>query len=900
MNNYHCGLLWLVLLLLLPFGSALYAQSRSLEQARAVAAGVLPQPRVRGERLTLLTEKRLANSEPAYYVFTTRPGRGEGFAIVSGREALPAIIGYSPDARFVCDSLPAGLQAYLRHWEQVASLPAGAFGRVRGVKHPNVAPIKPLLMELMWDQGAPYNGLLPELSGKKPYVGCVATALAQLCRYYCWPPQSVGEGGYYLDGGSTGDLIPYSLSSGDHKYDYSLLPPRYGATSSPAQQQEVAKLSRDLGMASKMSYGKEESSAYDLDALVGMVKNFLYHSDLRICLRAYYTDEEWEQLVVRELQAGRPVYYSGTAGQGGHAFVCDGYDGAGRYHFNWGWSGYGNGYYLLTDLTPNYQGIGAGADGGYVVAQGFMQGMQPGYMDPIPGLPLPMVADRLLLADGSPLLPEGQTPVVTKTKAALTNIKVSHLINYGATASNCQVAMRLAQLDGVEVKTFTPRTIKLSAGFFQKDEYSNFNVNMRGVPDGTYLLYPVAKSDGGAWETLRLHKHEAPAIKVTVKGDKCELAYYQQPVVKLAGQLTASTVHKGLFAKLETKFTNEGTAPYAANVGMALLENSTDTVNPDHVYFTSTYLLPGESITFTQVVTPSEWRSMPYVVPVWDASASFAYDKRWQGRPHDMLGAPVQVTVSSENVDSSLWPIAEFVESKLSATQDDVLQIKVRLKNQAPNTYYEGLFSLGYFDPQGPSGQFSYEASGNVFNTVEGSDFVEITFEQPANVLRLGISKVHVYVLKEKLDKTGSAWMRLNDASGESATMEIDVTAGKPPVAGPPLPIVQHPAERVQEWLKSVLEPRTKKVNPVEDPSQPHVLTLYPNPTGGQVVLALPSGRPIRRVEVYALTGQLLYSERGEARDYSLDLSALAPGAYLVRTQDCEEFFAAALLRVQR
>ena len=130
--------------------------------------------------------------------------------------------------------------------------------------------------------------------------------------------------------------------------------------------------------------------------------------------------------------------------------------------------------------------------------------------------------------------------------------------------------------------------------------------------------------------------------------------------------------------------------------------------------------------------------------------------------------------------------------------------------------------------------------------------------------------------------------------------MEIDVTAGKPPVAGPPLPIVQHPAERVQEWLKSVLEPRTKKVNPVEDPSQPHVLTLYPNPTGGQVVLALPSGRPIRRVEVYALTGQLLYSERGEVRDYSLDLSALAPGAYLVRTQDCEGFFAAALLRVQR
>ncbi|OQX95737.1 hypothetical protein B6I21_03910, partial [candidate division KSB1 bacterium 4572_119] len=56
-------------------------------------------------------------------------------------------------------------------------------------------------------------------------------------------------------------------------------------------------------------------------------------------------------LLKNELDHLRPMYVSGH-GSGGHAFVCDGYDSEDFFHFNWGWGGLYNGYYLITNLHP--------------------------------------------------------------------------------------------------------------------------------------------------------------------------------------------------------------------------------------------------------------------------------------------------------------------------------------------------------------------------------------------------------------------------------------------------------------------------------------------------------------------------------------------------------------------
>lgn len=85
-----------------------------------------------------------------------------------------------------------------------------------------------------------------------------------------------------------------------------------------------------------------------------------YSKAMSLECREWYEIEEWDDLVYAELTENGPVYYEGTGDGGGHAFVCDGYDSkTGFFHFNWGWSGKGNGYYRLSALNPTAQGTGA-------------------------------------------------------------------------------------------------------------------------------------------------------------------------------------------------------------------------------------------------------------------------------------------------------------------------------------------------------------------------------------------------------------------------------------------------------------------------------------------------------------------------------------------------------------
>jgi hypothetical protein len=66
-----------------------------------------------------------------------------------------------------------------------------------------------------------------------------------------------------------------------------------------------------------------------------------------------YTQTAWENLLKAELDADRPIEYAGYDNSGGgHAWVCDGYQGTNYFHMNWGWGGYGNGYFYLTNLNP--------------------------------------------------------------------------------------------------------------------------------------------------------------------------------------------------------------------------------------------------------------------------------------------------------------------------------------------------------------------------------------------------------------------------------------------------------------------------------------------------------------------------------------------------------------------
>ncbi|MFA4851669.1 MAG: CUB domain-containing protein, partial [Bacteroidales bacterium] len=70
-------------------------------------------------------------------------------------------------------------------------------------------------------------------------------------------------------------------------------------------------------------------------------------------------------LIRTELDNKRPVLYSGfdpSPPYSGHAFVCDGYQGTNYFHFNWGWSGYYNGYFYLSSLNPGGNDLSSGQE----------------------------------------------------------------------------------------------------------------------------------------------------------------------------------------------------------------------------------------------------------------------------------------------------------------------------------------------------------------------------------------------------------------------------------------------------------------------------------------------------------------------------------------------------------
>ena len=139
---------------------------------------------------------------------------------------------------------------------------------------------------------------------------------------------------------------------------------------------EVSKLMRYCGQSVKMDYSPNGSSASALSEV--FVDYFRYSPGARKLFRFDYSYSQWESCILYELRANRPVMYGGKKHSGGHAFVCDGYDGNGYYHFNWGWRGNGDGYFSLTSLNPNASGIGSAiGNDGYIIGNEIIIGLEP-------------------------------------------------------------------------------------------------------------------------------------------------------------------------------------------------------------------------------------------------------------------------------------------------------------------------------------------------------------------------------------------------------------------------------------------------------------------------------------------------------------------------------------------
>ena len=369
-----------IVALCVSLAASLYARPRTVQQAQQIAsefAGSAGNLKKTMGTSTQLAYTRSGDSQPLFYVFN----RGEGFVIVSADDRAPEILGYSDAGPFDVDSLPDNfrylLNSYAAELESLAAAPEAIALPAKVVERSTQATgksVAPLLGSILWDQGDPYNRQCPVMSdGGRSVVGCVATAMAQIMGYHQWPEKGTGTIPGYTTR-SQGLVIDEENIENTY-YDWDHITPVYTSESTDEEQNAVATLMYHCGISVGMDYGYE-SGAFSQDVPEALTTYFGYNKNMKLLNRLYYTKAEWDSIIRHELDEKRPVYYSGASAQGGHAFVCDGYDINGLFHINWGWSGLSNGYFMLSNLTPAAQGTG-GSNGGFNWSQAIITGIQP-------------------------------------------------------------------------------------------------------------------------------------------------------------------------------------------------------------------------------------------------------------------------------------------------------------------------------------------------------------------------------------------------------------------------------------------------------------------------------------------------------------------------------------------
>ena len=396
--------------------TTIFAERVSQADAALVAKNFMSAPAVQtGVKKAVPTEmvlKKAASAEEnQYYVYEN--ANGEGWVMVAANDIAHPILAYSTTGQFRTDNQPMNLKVWLGGYDrQIKRAAADGVEASESIKQeweklrqsPIVKTATPVVSPLIktgWDQDAPFWNFCPTKSGSQCYTGCVATAMAQVMNYWQWPKKGTGShtDKYYTSA---------SANFGSTTYEWANMLNTYGSGATSAQKTAVATLMYHCGIACDMQYGTADeggSAAWTIDyngywsnqgimcAEKALTQFFGYNSET---VTGYYRDgdsstgmkswtkAEWIAMLKAELDAKRPIMYAGVGYEDpsdpesgyGHSFVCDGYDNANYFHFNFGWTNWCDGYYDIDALETTDPGSGGG-NGSYSLEQDVIVGIMP-------------------------------------------------------------------------------------------------------------------------------------------------------------------------------------------------------------------------------------------------------------------------------------------------------------------------------------------------------------------------------------------------------------------------------------------------------------------------------------------------------------------------------------------
>lgn len=442
-----------------------------------------------------LTVKTATTGQPALYVIN-RSDEG-GFVVVSADHLVTPLLGYSDSGEFDPANMPDNMRWWLSQYSEeiAAAIENGVGEAAEGVSYQafmraNRKAIPPKL-KTKWDQGDPYYNDCPAVGTRRTYTGCVATAMAQILNYHKWPEHGKGTHTYRWDAGSRN--LTYDFASAT--FDWNNMLDTYGSSATATQRAAVANLMYACGVSVDMNYGTSASGAISERVPVGLREYFGFDNGVQMRQRTSYTQEQWETMVYNELNDNGPVYYAGQAPEGGHAFVCDGYEN-GYFHFNWGWSGVSDGYFLLGALNPEDQGIG-GYAGGFNSSQRIVTGLKK----PVEGSALP--DPTIVVSTPLNAYVSGSTITVT-----------GHYTNGSPFDLKGKVSIRCYKegTDEYVASLASRSSINLQPAYYTV----SMTFSTASLPEGEYRGYPVFTPDGSdEYYPLQLAMSDAGYLNIS-------------------------------------------------------------------------------------------------------------------------------------------------------------------------------------------------------------------------------------------------------------------------------------------------------------------------------------------------------------------------------------------------
>jgi hypothetical protein len=338
-------------LFLLCFLGNLNAQTVSTEMAENLATKFMAKKfGTKSTHEQLIINQK--NGELVYYTFLY----DNAFVIVSGEASYEPILAYSGESSLPVyhGDFPPAMKQWMDNLAQdilrvrthnIDASPRALENRQRILSDQPLVQTRGVspLLSTTWNQNCGYNADCPsDAAGPCGHAltGCVATAQAQAMKYYEHPVNGVGSHCY-----THNDYGELCADFGASTYDWASMPNGSGNS-------DVAQLMYHCGVSVNMGYGPSSSGAYTSSVDNSLIDYFDYTTNLKYVSRYTFTLPQWEALMRKECDAGKIMVYKGS-GSGGHAFILDGYDDFGAFHFNWGWGGSANGYFMMDNLNPS-------------------------------------------------------------------------------------------------------------------------------------------------------------------------------------------------------------------------------------------------------------------------------------------------------------------------------------------------------------------------------------------------------------------------------------------------------------------------------------------------------------------------------------------------------------------